>query len=91
MAEETYNGWANWETWSANLWLTNDEGTYTYMMETVGGATNDYVAGDRIKAVVEELADEGIKLIGDEMSQHRIDWAEIGEWFLEVVREAEEG
>ena len=23
-----YNGWTNWATWSTNLWMTNDEGTY---------------------------------------------------------------
>ena len=23
-----YNGWSNWDTWNANLWLTNDEIVY---------------------------------------------------------------
>lgn len=33
MTEQTqdttlYNGWSNYATWSANLWLQNDEATY---------------------------------------------------------------
>ena len=25
--DTTYNGWVNYETWTVNLWLTNDEDT----------------------------------------------------------------
>jgi hypothetical protein len=28
MSEQTYNGWANYETWAVYSWLTNDEPLY---------------------------------------------------------------
>jgi hypothetical protein len=31
--EQKYNGWSNYETWLANLWFDNDEGTQSYIRE----------------------------------------------------------
>lgn len=28
MNDTTYNGWTNWATWNANLWVDNEESTY---------------------------------------------------------------
>ena len=36
--EKGYNGWSNYETWAINVWLTNDESSYDYLMEQVDEA-----------------------------------------------------
>jgi hypothetical protein len=39
--ETTYNGWPNYETWAAHLWLTNDEGTYETAREVAATGDRD--------------------------------------------------
>ena len=39
MADKTYNGWTNYETWNVKLWLDNEQGTY---YEVTGHATEVY-------------------------------------------------
>lgn len=39
MKNETYNGWANWDTWNANLRLTNDQFTYSLVV----GQTPEFI------------------------------------------------
>lgn len=33
-AEKGYQGWKNYETWNAALWMGNDSGSYDYWNET---------------------------------------------------------
>ncbi len=30
MSDRTYNGWANYETWLVNVWMTNDDCSQRY-------------------------------------------------------------
>lgn len=44
-ATQTYNGWTNYETWNAKLWMDNDEGSYRYWQEIAQECWDDAGAG----------------------------------------------
>ena len=38
MTDTTFNGWTNWETWNASLWINNEEPMYRLAQEYVDQA-----------------------------------------------------
>jgi hypothetical protein len=51
----TYNGWSNYETWAAKLWMDNDQGWYYEIRDLTRAALTD-ADGDKDEAR-RELAD----------------------------------
>lgn len=89
MCDERYNGWANYETWCANLWLTNDCASYEWLNERADEALEDCdgdeddavsaLAGD-IEQHHDELMPEGVEGVFADLLRHalgRVDWYEI--------------
>ena len=79
--KETYNGWKNWETWAANLWLNNDEATYNQARSLVKNARSRIEACENLKSLWLDLVESGA--IKDQISDWRMDWYEIADAFLE--------
>lgn len=44
MNNNTYNGWANYETWNVSLWLNNTETLYSGMVDAIRYGARTYNA-----------------------------------------------
>jgi hypothetical protein len=101
--DKRYNGWANYETWAVNLWITNEEGSDSYWREKTQEIADDEgekdaAAGKLAEALKDEIRDgEGAPdlgaslyadLLGAALSE--VDWYEIAEAFLSDVDWPEE-
>jgi hypothetical protein len=91
--DETYNGWANRETWALNLWLNNDEGLYELQREfarTFSKAayrsdleTRDWFSEEIVPLLQEtELGRSALEDIG---SLWRVDWQATAEAIRESI------
>ena len=52
MADQTYNGWTNWETWNFNLWINNNEALYWIVNKALG----DFILEDTFEAFLKGTA-----------------------------------
>ena len=82
MNDETCNGWTNWETWNANLWISNDEGTYNRAREIVNEEFFVYKHEmiDALEEFFQDLQDE--QIITDHITTHRVNFYEIAQSLL---------
>ena len=94
MNNRKYNGWNNYETWLAALWIDNEYSSYQYRCELVEqvkeehGEKDDreYCLASTLKDWIEEqnpLADSAslfTDLLNSALSE--VDWQEIAENFL---------
>lgn len=55
MADKTYSGWTNYETWCVNLWLTNEPYTEGELRMLAQMSASEYERADCVKRFVEEL------------------------------------
>ena len=89
MSDNTYNGWANYETWNVNLWLQNDEGYYSHAVEILrcwsddsGGLENfdGIAARECCMEIMGKRTPDKVAL-----SNPDIDWGEIADAMLELA------
>lgn len=78
----TYNGWANYETWCVNLWLTNEQGSEeTLRMLAQMNASLSHRADCIRNYVFEDMPIDGASLATDLLqgALGAVDWREIAE------------
>lgn len=55
---KSYNGHKNWNHWNVSLWLNNDEGLYSVMMNHIRAAKNKDIAAHALLCTLKEFANE---------------------------------
>lgn len=91
MADETYNGWVNRETWAVSLHLNNTQ----WMQEAAVGYARADEYGRAIQDWVEEMFEDVIQgegeyatqdvrlMVGDVGSLWRVNWKDVRDGLLE--------
>lgn len=73
-AVETYQGWANYETWNVMLWINNDQGLY----ESIGEAEPRHGwDGPAVEAFIRDLMPAGTPDFDSAHDYEEVSWEEI--------------
>lgn len=92
--DTTYNGWANYQTWVVNLWLTSDSGSVDRLNEMARDCLTQ-ASGDIVNAVTqlaaqiesehEEFMPETTGVYADLLGHAlgMVDWREIAQYVID--------
>ena len=99
MADETYNGWTNRETWATYLWLTNVNGLYRQALEYVSSEDMFRIEKDRAMELwlsnelfdFDNMTREMYMMREDIGSLWRVDWRSIVDHLIDDLDDDYEG
>ena len=92
MFNQKYNGWSNYETWNANLWIEEDQNTYCYWTEIAKKVSDAYSLAMLMKDEYEmAMPDMGYGMFRDLLTYavSNINWVEIAEYFKRDTEETD--
>tara|TARA_E500000081_G_scaffold130861_1_gene140731 strand:+ start:924 stop:1193 length:270 start_codon:yes stop_codon:yes gene_type:complete len=89
MTASTYNGWANYETWNASLWMQNDEFLYNTARACVTYAEGENPWTKFVRCMTEGQIGRMLNETGDgvKWNDPAIDQDEMTEMMLELVED----
>nr|QNO41568.1 hypothetical protein HEBJAHIM_00009 [Methanosarcinales archaeon ANME-2c ERB4]QNO42122.1 hypothetical protein INBEEEIC_00024 [Methanosarcinales archaeon ANME-2c ERB4]QNO42280.1 hypothetical protein CCKMDOMK_00009 [Methanosarcinales archaeon ANME-2c ERB4]QNO42488.1 hypothetical protein LBOOMNCC_00041 [Methanosarcinales archaeon ANME-2c ERB4]QNO42573.1 hypothetical protein MMDHCPHC_00009 [Methanosarcinales archaeon ANME-2c ERB4] len=90
MAEETgYQGWSNYETWNANLWIDNEQASQQFWLDAAKNATSESDLADRMKNDFRDAMPELTGVWSDLLTASfgEVDWYEIAKSLMDEVKE----
>ena len=88
MANETYNGWANYETWNASLWINNDQFLYNTAKACVEYCDDNETPWDKfVRCMMEGQIGRFLGTTGDGVSwdDYHIDKNEMNDCLYELA------
>jgi hypothetical protein len=93
MSEKGYNGWSNWETWNAGLWVDNEESVYREKCRIVRRTPKNRLA-DALEAFVKETWPNGTPDMASEGGKRcydAVDWEELADsWHADEYPDGED-
>ncbi len=92
--DTTYNGWTNYETWNAKLWIDNEYGPYQEARECAGEERDAYALSEILKERFDDWFLTDIPTTGPaadilNAGLSEINWREIAESFISDTEEDE--